>query len=119
MRCDKCLSWSHISCGGVAIPRGYGDPDDNQQLCRTCLPRMGPFAAEPSGALQKEEVAVLRAKRKEMLGFLEKDVASGWPEGVFDLNVSGKLKKCDTDLVWMDEHYCYTKYFFSYKIRQP
>lgn len=88
MRCDMCHFWSHISCGGVATPLGYGGSEDNKQLCRACLPRMGPLSADPSGAVQKEEAATVRRRRKDMLRFLERDVATGWPQGVFDLNVS-------------------------------
>lgn len=59
-----------------------------ESLCRTCSRILiGGWGRDPGASVQKQE-ALVRLKRREMLSLLERELDSGWPEGVFDLNVS-------------------------------
>ena len=88
-RCDKCRSWFHISCGqmGLGEAISYAEARD-EALCRTCSRvSIGAGGKEPGPNVQKH-LALLRSKRQHMLALLERELDSGWPDGVFDLNVS-------------------------------
>lgn len=91
VRCDKCMAWYHISCGQMV--RGDGISSDearDETLCRTCarISIGAPQGKDPTATLQKQ-LTLVREKRTKMLEFLEGDVETGVPCGVFDLPVGG------------------------------
>lgn len=89
VRCDKCTSWFHVSCGQVGLGNGISCRDARDEaLCRTCSRQMLGGLGKDSGPLAQKHAAQARKKRHSMLAFLDADAESGRAEGVFDLSVS-------------------------------
>ncbi|CAN0404769.1 unnamed protein product, partial [Ectocarpus fasciculatus] len=87
VRCDKCKAWYHISCGQMVRGDGISSDEAREEtLCRTCarLTIGAPQGKDHTATLQKQ-LTLVREKRTKMLDFLEGDVETGAPCGVFDL----------------------------------
>ncbi|CBN77483.1 expressed unknown protein [Ectocarpus siliculosus] len=87
VRCDKCMAWYHVSCGQMVRGDGISSEEAREEtLCRTCarIAIGAPQGKDPTATLQKQ-LSLVREKRTKMLEFLEEDVETGAPCGVFDL----------------------------------
>ncbi|CAN0525424.1 unnamed protein product [Ectocarpus sp. 12 AP-2014] len=81
------MAWYHVSCGQMVRGDGISSEEAREEtLCRTCarITIGAPQGKDPTATLQKQ-LSLIREKRTKMLEFLEEDVETGAPCGVFDL----------------------------------
>lgn len=117
VRCDHCGTWSHVVCGGVAMggrvkemlhvptatgliaSRGGASVEvgsmvrKEEHLCRGCARVSEPSSGSDPDPRVMEALNYGRDSRAKMLMFVEKDIATGCPYGVFDLNVRGRFSR--------------------------